>query len=538
MAGQNYDFVIVGAGSAGCVLADRLSESGRHSVLLLEAGGSDRRPWIQIPIGYAKTFLDASVNWKYTAEPDPGLAGRALYWPRGKVLGGSSSINAMVYIRGQREDYDHWAAMGLDGWSYADVLPYFRKSEDNSRGADAFHGAGGGLAVSDIGGDCHPVIEHFFAAAQEMGLPLNNDFNGATQEGVGRYQFNIREGVRSSAANAFLRPAMRRRNLTVLTGAQVTAILMDGVRATGLAFRQGGTERKVTARREIVLSAGAINTPQLMMLSGLGPAEALKTAGVAVAADLPQVGQNLRDHLYCPYFFRVRPKTLNDSLTSWPWLVRAGLRYALSRRGALATSVNHAGAFLKTRPGLDRPNMQFYFMPMSLEPKKGGAKIGFHDFSGVTISASPCRPTSVGHLALRSGDPFAAPVITPNYLSTDADVEDMLSGVRFIREMASSRALSQIIEAEVEPGPSVRDEADLVADFRARSNTTFHPIGTCRMGRGRSDSVVDRRLKVHGVEGLRIADASVFPDMISGNTNATCIMIGEKAAAEILAVHG
>ncbi|MCB1445281.1 MAG: GMC family oxidoreductase N-terminal domain-containing protein [Rhizobiaceae bacterium] len=537
MAGQVYDFVIVGAGSAGCVLANRLSESGRHSVLLLEAGGSDRRPWIQIPIGYAKTFLDASVNWKYTTEPDPGLSGRALYWPRGKVLGGSSSINAMVYIRGQREDYDHWAAMGLDGWSYADVLPYFRKSEDNSRGADAFHGAGGGLAVSDIGGDCHSVIEYFFAAAQEMDLPLNNDFNGAIQEGVGRYQFNIREGLRSSAANAFLRPAMHRRNLTVLTGAQVTAIAMEGARATGLAFRQGGTERKVTARSEIILSAGAVNTPQLLMLSGLGPASALQAAGITVSADLPQVGQNLRDHLYCPYFFRVRPKTLNDSLTSWPWLMRAGLRYALSRRGALSTSVNHAGAFLKTRPSLDRPNMQFYFMPMSLEPKMGGTKIGFHDFSGITISASPCRPTSAGHLSLGSRDPFAAPVITPNYLSTDEDVEDMLSGVRFIRKLASSVALSSIIETEVEPGPSVRDEADLIADFRARSNTTFHPIGTCRMGLGRGDSVVDRRLKVHGIEGLRIADASVFPDMISGNTNATCIMIGEKAAAEILASH-
>lgn len=535
MAGEIYDFVIVGAGSAGCVLANRLSENGRHSVLVLEAGGSDRRPWIQIPIGYARTFFDGRVNWRYTAQADPGLSGRALYWPRGKVLGGSSSINAMVYIRGQREDYDAWAASGLDGWSYDDVLPFFRKSEDNSRGADAYHGAGGGLAVSDIGGDCHPVIEHFFDAAREMGLPLNNDFNGVVQEGVGRYQFNIREGVRSSASNAFLRPARGRRNLTVLTGAHATTLVMEGSRVTGVTFRKDGAMRTVSARREVILAAGAINTPQLLMLSGLGPALELQAAGVTVSADLPQVGRNLRDHLYCPYFFRVREKTLNDSLTSWPWLARAGLRYALSRRGALAMSVNHAGAFLKTRSGLDRPNMQFYFMPMSLEPKKGGTKIGFHDFPGITISASPCRPTSVGRLALNNSDPFAPPVITPNYLSTDEDVEDMLSGVRFIRHLAASPALSTLIEAEVEPGPSVREEADLIADFRARSNTTFHPIGTCRMGQGREDSVVDRKLKVHGVDGLRIADASVFPDMISGNTNATCIMIGEKASAEILA---
>lgn len=535
MTAETFDFVVVGAGSAGCVLANRLSENGRHSVLLLEAGGSDRRPWIQIPIGYAKTFFNAAVNWKYTAEADPGIAGRSLYWPRGKVLGGSSSINAMVYIRGQREDYDGWAASGLEGWSYDDVLPYFRKSENNSRGADAFHGAGGPLSVSDIGSDCHPVIEHFFDAAREMELPLNNDFNGAVQEGVGRYQFNIHEGVRSSASNAFLRPVLGRRNLTMMTGAHVTTLSMSEGRVAGVVYRRGGTLRQVTARREVVLAAGAINTPQLLMLSGIGPQAALRDAGITVSADLPQVGQNLRDHLYCPYVFQVRPKTMNDSLTSLPWLMRAGLRYAMLRRGAMATSVNHAGAFLKTRPGVERPNMQFYFMPMSLEPKKGGATVGFHDFSGITISASPCRPTSTGHLALRNRDPDAAPVITPNYLATDEDVEDMLSGVRFIRELASSDALSTIIEREVEPGMSVREEADLIADFRTRSDTTYHPLGTCRMGLTREDSVVDHKLKVHGVEGLRIADASVFPDMISGNINATCIMIGEKAATEILA---
>ncbi len=528
MSVQTYDYIIVGAGSAGCVLANRLSEDGRHTVLLVEAGGSDLHPWIQVPMGYARTFFHPGMNWMYSAQPDPGVADRAVYWPRGKVLGGSSSINAMVYIRGQREDFDGWAAGGLPGWSYDDVLPYFRKSERNSRGAGAYHGGDGELGVSDIGADCDPIIEHFVGMAQDMGLPLNDDFNGDSQEGVGRYQFNIKNGWRSSAANAFLRPARRRKNLTVLTGAHVLRLELSGTRVNGVRVRHAGQDRSFSARNETILAAGAVNSPQIMMLSGLGPAEALKAAGIEVKAALPQVGQNLRDHLYAPYVFRVRQKTLNDRLTAWPFLLGSALRYGLSRRGAFSTSVNHAGAFLRTEPGLDRPNMQFYFMPMSLQTR--GTKVGFHDFSGMTISASPCRPTSTGFLRLASADPFAAPVIVPNYLSTDHDVADMLSGVRFIRRMAQSQSLAAIIEAEVEPGPSIREEADLVADFRARSNTTYHPVGTCRMGQAAQDSVVDHHLRVHGLQGLRIADGSVFPDMISGNTNATCIMIGEKAA--------
>lgn len=531
MEGQLYDFIIVGAGSAGCVLANRLSEGGRHSVLLLEAGGSDRWPSVQVPIGYARTFHDAALNWCYNAEPDTGIDGRSMYWPRGKLLGGSSSINAMVYIRGQREDFDSWAARGLAGWSYDELLPYFRRSECNSRGADAYHGARGELAVSDIGSDCHPVIEHFFDAATELGLPLNNDFNGAQQEGVGRYQFNIGNGRRASASNAFLRPALRRPNLRVLTDAQASALEFEGGRVAGVAFRHHGQMRAARVRREVILAAGAINTPQLMLLSGLGSASSLREHGIAVQADLPQVGRHLRDHLYCPYVFRAREPTLNASLSSRRYLAAAALRYAFTRGGVFGTSVNHAGAFLRTEPGLSRPNMQFYFMPMSLEARPSA--IGFHGFAGITISASPCRPSSTGHIALNSADPFSPPRIVTNYLSTDEDVADMLSGVRFIRKLARTQALSRVIEAEVAPGPSVRSEAELVADVRQRANTTFHPVGTCRMGVDPRTSVVDAALRVHGVAGLRIADASVFPDMISGNTNAACIMIGEKAAEEI-----
>lgn len=537
MTGQSHDFIIVGAGSAGCVLANRLSAGGRHSVLLLEAGGHDMRPWIQIPIGYAKTFFNAAVNWKYMAEPDAGVAGRAMYWPRGKVLGGSSSINAMVYIRGQREDYDDWAAQGLPGWGYDDLLPFFTKSERNSRGPDAWHGGSGELAVSDLGEECHPVMRHFFDAAQELGLPLNNDFNGAVQRGFGRYQVNIGNGRRASTSNAFLRPAMGRANLRVVTHAHVTGLTFDGRRVTGLSYTRNGQAHQVTARREVILSAGSVNTPQLMMLSGLGPARDLQKLGIAVQHDLPQVGRNLRDHLYCPYFFKVREPTFNDSLTSWPFLIRSALRYAIARKGVFGTSVNHGGGFYSTDPETTRPNMQFYFMPMSLEAKKGSGKIGFRPFSGVTISASPCRPTSVGHLTLRSADPMQAPVITPNYLSTDHDVAEMLAGVRFIRHLTASRTLSDLIAEEVEPGPSVQAEADLIADFRQRSDTTYHPVGTCRLGQDAATSVVDTRLRVHGIAGLRIADGSVFPDMISGNTNAACIMIGEKAASTILQDH-
>lgn len=536
MESRIYDFIIVGAGSAGCVLANRLSEGGRHAVLLLEAGGSDRWPSVQVPIGYARTFHDPALNWCYAAEPDAGIDGRAMYWPRGKVLGGSSSINAMVYVRGQREDFDSWAARGLAGWSYDEVLPYFRRSERNSRGADAFHGARGELAVSDIGSECHPAIEHFFDAAVELGLPLNSDFNGAQQEGVGRYQFNIDRGRRASASNAFLRPAMRRANLQVLSQAQACGLEFEGRRVAGVSFRHRGQMRMARARREVILAAGAINTPQLMLLSGLGPAAALREQGIAVQVDLPQVGRQLRDHLYCPYVFRAREATLNSSLSSRRHLAGEVLRYAFTRGGVLGTSVNHAGAFLRTEPGLSRPNMQFYFMPMSLQAKPDG--VGFHPFAGITISASPCRPTSTGYIALRSPDPLAPPRIVPNYLSTEGDVADLLSGVRFIRRLAGTRALSRLIEAEVEPGPSVQSEAELVADLRQRSNTTFHPVGTCRMGLDARSSVVDASLRVHGVAGLRVADASVFPDMISGNTNAACIMIGEKAAADILHAAG
>ncbi len=533
---QEYDYIIIGAGSAGCVLANRLTENGKHSVLLLEAGGTDRRPWVQVPIGYSKTFFDAAVNWKYTTEADPGINGKTAYWPRGKVLGGSSSINAMVYIRGQREDYDGWAAKGLAGWGFSDVLPYFKKSEDNIRGADAYHGSGGPLAVSDIGAEVHPLTRAFVQAGVEAGVPRNDDFNGASQEGIGLYQLNIRKGIRSNSSNAFLRPAMRRSNLHLVTGAHTTRILIENGRAVGVIYRKGEL-REARARREVILAAGAINSPQLLQLSGIGSPALLRRHGIAIKVDLPAVGRNLMDHLYVSYIWRANRKTLNDSFRSNWFKAMAGLRYLTTRRGPLSISINQGGAFVRTRPGLDRPNMQIYFVPMSFgaDSSADAELLNFHDFPGFIMSASPCRPTSRGELEIRSADPFAPPKITPNYLSTEADVEDMLEGVAFLRRLAAAPALASAIVEEVTPGPRVTAREDIVHDCRDRANTTFHPISTCTMGVEPRTSVVDARLRVHGIAGLRVVDASVMPDMISGNTNAPTIMIAEKGADLILA---
>ncbi|MCX5515337.1 choline dehydrogenase [Kaistia algarum] len=533
---EEYDYIIVGAGSAGCVLANRLTENGRYSILLLEAGGTDRRPWVQIPIGYSKTFFDAAVNWKYTTEADPGLNGKTVYWPRGKVLGGSSSINAMVYIRGQREDYDGWAAKGLTGWGFDDVLPYFKKSEDNIRGADAYHGRGGPLAVSDIGAEVHPLTRAFVKAGVEAGVPRNDDFNGPSQEGIGLYQLNIRKGIRSNTANAFLRPALRRPNLRLITGAHMTRILLQDGRAVGVAYKKGELH-EARARREVILAAGSINSPQLLQLSGIGPAGLLGRHGIAVQADLPAVGQNLMDHLYVSYIWRANQKTLNDSFRSNAFKAMAGLRYLTTRRGPLSISINQGGAFVRTRPGLDRPNMQLYFVPMSFgaDSSADAELLNFHDFPGFIMSASPCRPTSRGKLEIRSADPFAPPSIMPNYLSTEADVDEMLEGVAFLRSLAKAPSLATAIVEEVTPGRRVTSREDVLRDCRDRANTTFHPISTCTMGTDPRTSVVDARLRVHGLAGLRVVDASVMPDMISGNTNAPTIMIAEKGADLILA---
>ncbi|WP_127901597.1 GMC family oxidoreductase [Solirhodobacter olei] len=525
------DFIIVGAGSAGCVLADRLSASGRYKVLLIEAGGTDRRFFVHMPLGYGKLYFDPSVNWLYKAEPDPGLAGQRDHWPRGKVLGGSSSINAMVYIRGNRKDYEDWAAAGNSGWGWDEVLAAYRAMEDNEAGADAWRGAGGPLFISANRRGLHPLVGDYIAACQATGLPYNADFNGENQEGVGGYQMTIRSARRNSAARAFLRPAMRRGNLKVVTGAQVTRVLIEGGRAVGVEYRRGNAVLQARARGEVILSGGAINSPQLLQLSGIGPGDLLQSLGLPVVVENDQVGANLTDHQGINYTYRMKVPTYNQELRPWWGKVLAGLKYFAGGHGPLAKSINHGGGFFRTSPELDRPNMQLYFQAFStLLPRDGERPILNPDpFPGMSLGLSNCRPTSRGEIRIASPDPLQHPKITANAFSTEHDIEEMLLAVKYLRHIARQAPLAGLIAEELRPGPAVVADEDLVADIRARSGTVFHPSCTCRMG-----AVVDARLKVRGVEGLRVCDASVFPSIIAGNTNAPSMMVGWKGAELIL----
>jgi len=531
-----YDFIIVGAGSAGCVLANRLSADGRFSVLLLEAGGSDLNFWIWMPIGYGKTFYKPSVNWMYHTEPESALNGRVSYWPRGKVLGGSSSINAMVYIRGQARDFDEWKAMGNPGWGWEDVLPYFRKSETNDRGGDAFRGDSGPVHIATMDRDLHPLCHDFIAAGKELQFPHNPDFNGAGQEGVGTYQNTAKGGMRMSTARAYLRPARHRANLRIETHALAERVLFEGRRAVGLRYRKNGQVVEARARHEVIVSAGAVNSPQLLQLSGIGPGALLAAKGVEVVHALDGVGRNLQDHLGLDYLYRSRVPTLNNQLYPWYGKLWHGLRYVLTRRGPLSLGVNQAGGFVRSRPGLAHPNMQLFFSPVSYTKAPPGKRplMNPDPFPGFLLGLQPTRPTSRGHLEIRSADPSEAPAIHPNYLATDIDIQEMLEGARLMRRFAEAPSLARLIEAELLPGPHVRSEDDLIADIRNRAGTVFHPVSTCRMGPDASRDVVDARLRVHGMGGLRVVDASIFPTLTSGNTNAPAIMVGEKGAEMIL----
>ena len=526
MAGEAFDFIVIGAGSAGCVLANRLSADPANRVLLLEAGGRDRNPWIHVPIGYYRTIFDTKIGWGYQTEPEPGLNGRQIPWPRGKVLGGSSSINGLVYIRGQKEDFDHWRQLDNPGWSYDDVLPYFRRAEDQARGPDAYHGAGGPLSVGDSAR--HELVEAYIQACLDLGIPRNDDFNGAVQEGAGYFQLTNRKGFRCSAAVAYLRPAKRRKNLAIATGALVRRITPDGRRATAVTWRQNGAERTAKVRREIVLAAGAIGSPQILQLSGIGPGEHLQGHGIEVAHDLPGVGANLQDHFQARSVYRcTRPITLNDRVRS-PWQkLLMGLEWFLFRTGPLTVGAGQGGIFARTRPELATPDVQFHIILFSAD--RPGQPL--HPFSGFTASVCQLRPDSRGSVLIRSPDPDAHPAIVANYLATETDRRAIIDGLRLARRLAATESLKPYIAEEIEPGPDKTGDEDLLAHARARGSTIFHPSGSCMMAPASNPmAVVDHELRVHGLSELRVADAGVMPTVVSGNTNAACIMIGEKCA--------
>lgn len=531
MSKQAADYVIVGGGSAGCVLANRLSENPKNTVILLEAGGRDWNPWIHIPVGYFKTMHNPSVDWCYHTEPDPGLNGRSLAWPRGRVLGGSSSLNGLLYVRGQAEDYDRWAQMGNAGWSWKDVLPLFKRSEDQERGADDHHGTGGPLAVSDMRLS-RPICDAWVEAAQAAGYPFNPDYNGPTQEGVGYFQLTARNGRRCSSAAAFLKPARGRENLTIITRAQAQEITFEGTRATGIRYLdRAGYSQTVSAHREVILSSGAIGSPHLMMLSGLGEAAQLQEHGISVRRDMSSVGKHLQDHLQARLVFKCNEATLNDEVRNLVHKAQIALKYALTRSGPMAMAASLATGFMRTGPHVATPDIQFHVQPWSADSPGEGV----HPFSAFTMSVCQLRPESRGEIRLSSANPIDYPKIHPNYLSTPTDCQTIVEGIKIARRIATFAPLKNKISEEFRPDArlDLNDDEGTLEWARNNSTTIYHPTGTCKMGTG-PDAVVDPRLRVHGISGLRIADCSIMPEIVSGNTNAPAIMIGEKASDMIL----
>lgn len=529
MSDREFDYVVVGGGSAGCTLASRLSESGKFSVLLLEAGPRDSNIWIHIPIGYGKTMFNPKYNWQFRTEEEPQLNNRKIYWPRGKTLGGSSSINGLVYIRGQAEDYDHWASLGNRGWSYRDVLPYFVRSETNHGIQNSFHGSQGPLHVSPIR-ERHELVDAFISGAQEMGVPQTNDFNGVRQEGAGYFDLTTKNGWRCSTAKGYLRADQTRASLVVETEAFASRILFSGSRAIGVKYRQGGREKVVRARKEVLLCAGAVQSPQLLQVSGVGPRSLLEKFSIPVVADLKGVGENLQDHLQVRLIYKcTKPITTNDDLKSLWRSAKVGLKWVFTRKGPLAIGIQLGCMFTKALPEAETPDIQFHFGTISADAAAGKP----HDFSGFTISMCHLRPTSRGTIKIKSADMSVYPEIRGNYLSTDHDRQVMVAGVKVTQTLVDTRALSPYVAERYVPSRQLRTDEDILDFVRKYGTTIFHPVGTCKMG---SDdmAVVDDRLCVKGVSNLRVVDASIMPTLVSGNTNAPTIMIAEKAADMIL----
>ena len=524
----SFDYIIVGGGTAGCVLADRLSEDGTRSVLLLEAGGKRYNPWIHLPVGYFKTVFDPKLGWGYRTQPEPNLAGRSVVWPRGRVLGGTGAINGMVYIRGQKEDFDHWRQLGNHGWGYDDVLPYFRRSErqaSTNRSTEAqYHGADGPLTVSDYP-DRNVLCHAFIEAAGQVGIRPNTDFNGRRQEGAGYYQITTRRGLRADTAAAYLSPARRRTNLKIITNTLVTSIRLEQSRATGVTYRRADRVTSVGTNAEVILCGGAVNSPQILQLSGIGDGAHLGRLGIMPTVDLPGVGKNLQDHLQAQLVFRSRqPVTINDDLKSVRRKAALALRYLTRREGPIAGGPAPAGAFLRSAPDVERADLQIHFLPFSLS-----RPAVLDTFSGFTFNINQSRPRSRGEVSISSANPREAPLIQPNYLADPIDQSVLVAGLKLGRTIAEARAFDDYRDSEIKPGAEAQSDDEILDHIRQTAGSIYHPVGTCRMG-SEADAVVDQELRVRGVQGLRVADASVMPTLVSGNTNAATIMIAEKAA--------
>ena len=532
----DFDYIIVGGGSSGATLAGRLSSNPSVKVLLLEAGPSDGSLKIKVPLGYGSLFYDQKFNWKYETEPEAELNGRRMYWPRGKVLGGSSAINAMVYVRGHQNDFKDWAKVA-PSWSWSNVEPLFKKIEAWKGKSSSARGSSGPVGVSNVDRDVHPLTNKYLEAGQELGFPLNRDYNGSHMEGVSVYQTTIANGLRVSSASAYISKRNSGRNLRVITNAHVTKLIFDGRRAIGVCFSQGNRETTVLTDGEVILSAGALNSPHLLYLSGLGPANELQPHGISVLQDMPHVGRHLQDHIGVDFTLAVNRPSLNQKLRPVLGKFLVGLEYLFFKSGPLAMSLNQAGGFVKSDPSLEIPDLQLYFSPLSYSTAPQGKRplMSPDPYPAVRLGFNPTKPTSEGWISLKSSDPFESPKFVGNYLSTEEDKKVMISGMHLMRKFLKTKAMRDIVEEELSPGSDFNDDKSFMDFARSEGGTVFHQCGTCRMGKDISSSVVDESLKVHGIDGLRVADASIFPRITTGNTNAPSIMVGEKAADIILA---
>ena len=532
----DFDYIIVGGGSSGATLAGRLSSNPSIKVLLLEAGPSDGSLKIKVPLGYGSLFYDQKFNWKYETEPEAELTGRKMYWPRGKVLGGSSAINAMVYVRGHQNDFKDWAKVA-PSWSWSNVEPLFKKIEAWKGKSSSARGSSGPVGVSNVERDVHPLTNKYLEAGQELGFPLNRDYNGSHMEGVSVYQTTIANGLRVSSASAYISKRNSGRNLRVITNAHVTKLIFDGRRAIGVCFSQGNRETTVLTDGEVILSAGALNSPHLLYLSGLGPANELQPHGISVLQDMPHVGRHLQDHIGVDFTLAVNRPSLNQKLRPVLGKFLVGLEYLFFKSGPLAMSLNQAGGFVKSDPSLEIPDLQLYFSPLSYSTAPQGKRplMSPDPYPAVRLGFNPTKPTSEGWISLKSSDPFESPKFVGNYLSTEEDKKVMISGMHLMRKFLKTKAMRDIVEEELSPGSDFNDDKSFIDFARSEGGTVFHQCGTCRMGKDISSSVVDESLKVHGIDCLRVADASIFPRITTGNTNAPSIMVGEKAADILLA---